>query len=218
MTVKVIRHKRRKYAAFFVTPEGIELRIPTRLPNRTVEAILHDHKDWINDRLAALPHVPALPSDTLLFQGKTVPLVRRKNIDTFAFEEDTFICPDTWDETHVRAAYERFLRVEALRYVTARSLLYERTLDVRAKKIRIGHQKARWGSCSSTGTISINVRLMLAPSEVLDYVIAHEWAHLIHFDHSKAFWSTVASIYPDVKAATSWLKANGHTLQIKKTN
>ncbi|MCT4783357.1 MULTISPECIES: M48 family metallopeptidase [Exiguobacterium] len=218
MTVTVIRHKRRKHAAFYVTPEGIELRIPARLPNRTVEAILREHKDWIDTRLASLPRIQALPSDCLLFKGEPVPLVRRPMVDTFTWYEETFICPDSWDETQIRTAYEQFLRAEALRYVTARSALYERRLGVRAKKIRIGHQKTRWGSCSSTGTISINVRLMLAPTKVLDYVIAHEWAHLVHFDHSKAFWSTVASIYPDFKSATSWLKANGHTLQIKKTN
>ena len=66
MNVTVIRNKRRKRAAFFVTPEGIELRIPARLPNRVVETILAEHAEWITDRLATLPQRNDLPDDTLL--------------------------------------------------------------------------------------------------------------------------------------------------------
>ncbi|WP_214761502.1 SprT family zinc-dependent metalloprotease [Exiguobacterium sp. s146] len=218
MTVTVIRHKRRKRAAFFVTADGIELRIPARLPNRVVETILTDHAEWIAERIATLPKHDLLPDDRLRLYGETLPLVRRDAETKFRFDGERFYCPLAWDESSLREAYEAWLRERALAHVTERAPHYERLLGVRAKRIRIGHQKTRWGSCSSTGTISINVRLMLAPKEVMDYVIAHEWTHLVHFDHSKAFWSTLASVYPDVTGAMAWLRQHGHTLQIKKTN
>ncbi|RHB52052.1 M48 family metallopeptidase [Exiguobacterium sp. AM39-5BH] len=218
MTVTVIRHKRRKRVAFFVTPDGIELRIPARLPNRVVETILTDHADWIAERLAALPKRDALPDDRLNLHGETFPLVKRNTETRFRFDGENFHCPAAWDDSSLRKAYEAWLRERALTYVTESAPYYERLLGVKASRIRIGHQKTRWGSCSSTGTISINVRLMLAPREVMDYVIAHEWAHLVHFDHSKGFWSTLASVYPDVAGAMAWLKQYGHTLQIKKPN
>lgn len=218
MTVTVIRHKRRKRAAFFVTADGIELRIPARLPNRVVETILTDHAEWIAERIATLPKRDLLPDDRLRLYGETLPLVRRDAETGFRFDGEQFYCPLAWDESSLREAYEAWLRERALAHVTERAPHYERLLGVRAKRIRIGHQKTRWGSCSSTGTISINVRLMLAPQDVMDYVIAHEWAHLVHFDHSKAFWSTLALVYPDVAGAMAWLKQHGHTLQIKKTN
>lgn len=218
MTVTVIRHKRRKRAAFFVTPDGIELRIPARLPNRVVDTILTEHAGWIAERLAALPKRDVLPDDRLLLHGETFPLIKCDSETTFRFDGERFYCPLAWDESSLREAYVAWLRERALTYVTTRASHYERMLGVKANRIRIGHQKTRWGSCSSTGTISINVRLMLAPKEVIDYVIAHEWAHLVHFDHSKAFWSTLASVYPDVTGAMAWLKQHGHTLQIKKTN
>lgn len=218
MTVTVIRHKRRKRAAFFVTPDGIELRIPARLPNRVVETILTEHAGWIEDRLAALPKRDVLPADRLLLHGETFPLVKSNTETRFRFDGENFYCPAAWDESSLRKAYEVWLRERALVYVMERSPHYERQLGVKAERIRIGHQKTRWGSCSSTGTISINVRLMLAPQDVMDYVIAHEWVHLVHFDHSKAFWSKLASVYPNVAGAMAWLKQHGHTLQIKKTN
>lgn len=218
MNVSVIRHKRRKRAAFFVTPEGIELRIPARLSNQVVETILTDHADWIAERLTTLPKRDILSGDRLRLHGQTFPLVRSNNETGFHFEGDRFHCPTSWDESTLWNAYEAWLRERALTFVMNRAPHYEQQLGVVAKRIRIGHQKTRWGSCSSTGTISINVRLMLAPPDVMDYVIAHEWAHLVHFDHSKAFWSTLASVYPDVTGAMAWLKQHGHTLHIKKTN
>lgn len=218
MRVNIIRHKRRKKAAFYLTPEGIELRIPARLPNRVVERILHEHSDWIQDRLADLPKKPLLPNDQLRYQGEIVPIVRTNTVDTFEYDGTNFQCPDQWDTSKLESAYESWLRDKALTYVTERAPYYERLLGVKATRIRIGHQKTRWGSCSSKGSISINVRLMLAPIEVMDYVVAHEWTHLVHFDHSKSFWSTLTSIYPDVHGAMAWLNQHGHTLVVKKTN
>ncbi len=214
MSVTVIRHKRRKRVAFYVTAEGVELRIPARLPQRVVDAILRDHADWIEARLAAIPKASRLPEDRLLYQGDAVPLIRSGSARSFTYDGQTFRCPEQWDETALRDAYEAWLRTKAVGHVTERASRYERLLRVRASNVRIGHQKTRWGSCSSKGAISINVRLMLAPPEVLDYVIAHEWCHLVHFDHSKAFWEAVASVYPNVAWAKDWLRQNGHTLRI----
>lgn len=218
MSVNIIRHKRRKKSAFYITSEGIELRIPARLSNRVVETILQEHADWIQDQLADLPKKPSLPNDRLRYQGEIVPLVRTDAVDAFDYDGTVFRCPDRWEASKLESAYETWLRDKALTYVIERAPYYERLLGVNAMKIRIGHQKTRWGSCSSSGTISINVRLMLAPIEVMDYVIAHEWTHLVHFDHSKSFWSTLASVYPDVDGAMGWLRQHGHTLVVKKNN
>lgn len=218
MTVTIIRHKRRKRAAFFVTADGIELRIPAKLSNKVVESILNEHEDWIEERLSSLPVRDTLPENHLRLHGQTFPLIRDVNETRFRFTKDAFHCPFSWDESILQAAYERWLRERAIAYVAERALLYEQQLGVEAKRIRIGHQKTRWGSCSSAGTISINVRLMLAPPSIMDYVIAHEWTHLVHFNHSRAFWTTLATIYPDVEGAMQWLRQHGHTLTIKKTN
>ena len=80
--------------------------------------------------------------------------------------------------------------------------------------ITIRDQKTRWGSCSGRGTLSFNWRLILAPPEILDYVVVHELCHLTHMNHSKEFWNLVGSVIPDYKVRRKWLKENGHTLKL----
>ena len=80
--------------------------------------------------------------------------------------------------------------------------------------ITIRDQKTRWGSCSGRGTLSFNWRLILAPPEILDYVVVHELCHLTHMNHSKEFWELVGKVLPDYKVRRKWLKENGHTLRL----
>lgn len=80
--------------------------------------------------------------------------------------------------------------------------------------ITIRDQKTRWGSCSGRGTLSFNWRLILAPPEILDYVVVHELCHLTHMNHSKEFWGLVSKVLPDYKVRRKWLKENGHTLRL----
>ncbi len=80
------------------------------------------------------------------------------------------------------------------------------------KSIAMRSQSARWGSCSSAGRLNYNWRLILAPGFVLDYVAAHEVAHLVHMNHSPAFWATVEKALPDMHRGKAWLKANGTVL------
>lgn len=80
------------------------------------------------------------------------------------------------------------------------------------KKIVIREQSTRWGSCSSTGTLSLNWRLLLAPTVVSDYVIIHELCHIKEMNHSKSFWALVAQFMPDYKRHKLWLKVNGREI------
>ncbi len=79
-------------------------------------------------------------------------------------------------------------------------------------RITIRDQKTRWGSRSSSGTLSFNYRLMYAPPKVLDYVVVHELCHITHMNHSKEFWDMVESILPDFRESKQWLKEHGKEL------
>ncbi len=79
-------------------------------------------------------------------------------------------------------------------------------------QVRLRSQSSRWGSCSSTGAINYNWRLILAPPFVLDYVAAHEVAHLIEMNHSAAFWAVVERTLPDMERGRAWLKSHGRDL------
>ena len=89
-----------------------------------------------------------------------------------------------------------------------------RALGVRYTRLSIRDQRTRWGSCSRSGALSFNWRLLLAPEQVLDYVIWHEVCHLRVMDHSPRFWSLVADHCPDYRDHVSWLKRNAGTLAL----
>lgn len=108
----------------------------------------------------------------------------------------------TMDE--VRQLADRALNVipEKVRY-------YAKIMGVSYGRITIRNQKSRWGSCSGKGNLNFNCLLMLAPDEVLDYVVVHELCHRIEMNHSKAFWNQVENVMPDYKEKRQWLKVHG---------
>ncbi len=113
-----------------------------------------------------------------------------------------------------RLLLEKRYKKSAREYFETRVTQYERVIPVRHKKIMIRDQKTRWGSCSSSGTLSFNWRLILAPAHIRDYVIVHELCHFRNMNHSKAFWDDVESFYPDYKECRLWLKKHGDELKI----
>lgn len=101
------------------------------------------------------------------------------------------------------------LAEEALKVIPERVEYFAKVIGVTYGKITIRNQKTRWGSCSSKGNLNFNCLLMLAPPEVLDYVVVHELCHRKQMNHSKAFWSEVEKVLPDYKEVRKWLKEEG---------
>lgn len=109
-------------------------------------------------------------------------------------------------------------RDAAKEYIKKRVSYYADILDVTYGNISIRDQKTRWGSCSSSGNLNFNWRLILAPPKVLDYVVVHELCHRIEMNHSKKFWNLVKQVIPDYKEHRRWLKENGSSLSVMKND
>ena len=101
------------------------------------------------------------------------------------------------------------LAEEALKVIPERVEYFAKVIGVTYGKITVRNQKTRWGSCSSKGNLNFNCLLMLAPPEVLDYVVVHELCHRKQMNHSKALWLEVEKVLPDYKEARKWLKEDG---------
>lgn len=101
------------------------------------------------------------------------------------------------------------LAEEALKVIPERVEYFAKVIGVTYGKITVRNQKTRWGSCSSKGNLNFNCLLMLAPPEVLDYVVVHELCHRKQMNHSKTFWLEVEKVLPDYKEARKWLKEDG---------
>ncbi len=101
------------------------------------------------------------------------------------------------------------LAQKALEYIPKRVEYYAKRIGVTYGRITIRNQKTRWGSCSSKGNLNFNCLLMLAPAEILDYVVVHELCHRKEMNHSKAFWAEVEKVLPDYRESVKWLKEKG---------
>ncbi len=114
--------------------------------------------------------------------------------------------------TSVRRALETLYRRNARQRFGRRADHFAEEMDVEYDQIEIRNQRTRWGSCSTNGTLGLNWRLMMAPPEIIDYIIVHELAHLREANHSPAFWSLVAENDPKYESHAEWLRKNSSRL------
>lgn len=169
--------------------------------------------DWINVQLEGLPEPqPFYHTGPLLFEGEIYEVLMpgsrgRAKIDR---EAKQIIIPATQDTLSGRG--HRLLKREARTALEASSKVYADKLGKKIAKVSIRDSRTRWGSCISRageGYISYSWRLICAPPFVLDYVCAHECAHMIHPDHSANFWGLTEELFPETKSAKAWLRKNG---------
>ena len=113
------------------------------------------------------------------------------------------------DVEHAPRRLRDYLKSQALKQLSAASHKYAQMMDTRYSRISIRDQKSRWGSCSASGVLSYSWRLILAPDFVLDYVAAHEVAHLCEMNHGPRFWRLVLAHCAHARDAKQWLKAHG---------
>lgn len=185
LPVSVIRSKRKTGSVIVNADGSAELRIPLRTSDSTINDMLEGRARWIVEK-----HKEMKVKEEAL----------KKHM------------PELTDTQ--RALLEKRYKKNASEYFPLRVQHFEKIMGVHHKKIAIRDQKTRWGSCSTSGTLSFNWRLIMAPPEVLDYVVVHELAHFTHMDHSKAFWSTVESVMPDYEKPRKWLNDHGQELRI----
>ena len=115
-------------------------------------------------------------------------------------------------EDHFNRRVCDWMKANAKSTFVEKSDYYCRELNVARGAVTVRDTRTRWGSCSSSGALSFSWRLILAPEWITDYVAAHECTHLIHMDHSPAFWRRLKSLGVDARAANNWLQENGQTL------
>ena len=118
------------------------------------------------------------------------------------------------EPAHQTRRLMEWLKAEAKRDLELRVAVHASALRVKVKSVAMRNQSTRWGSCSTTGRLNFNWRLVLAPPFVLDYVAAHEVANLVEMNHSQAFWDTVERTLPDMARGRAWLKAHGRQLMV----
>jgi hypothetical protein len=186
----------------------VTLTLPTGVRFREAEAFAAERARWIRGHLADLPdEVVPLPGAAIPFEGRMLPIeaAPRRGV---AIREDRILVPDTRVET-TPARLAAVLKHAARDRLVEASARHAAAVGCAFGKVTLRDTRSRWGSCSAQGNLMYSWRLVMAPPEVLDYVAAHEVAHLVHMDHSAAFWRQCERLFPDHKAQRRWLREEG---------
>jgi predicted metal-dependent hydrolase len=192
------------------------LTMPARASMKAAREFAERHAAWIGVRLNHLPRPVAFEdlAKTPL-RGIDHTIVHRPGargvVWIEAGERGPLICV-AGEPPHVARRVTDFLKREAAKDIEAAVARHAKAIGVRPSRISVRDTVSRWGSCSSAGRLSFSWRLILAPPYVLDYLAAHEVAHMVHMNHSSKFWTVVGRVSPDVKRAEAWLKAHGASL------
>lgn len=188
---------------------GAVLMLPVKARLAEGERFLLAHRVWLAERLARLPGPVALADGaTLPLLGVPHPVRHVPGARRGVWVEGGEILVSGLPE-HVGRRTADFLKSEAKRLIAPRAQDMAARLGRKTGRITVKDTKSRWGSCSSTGDLAFSWRLVLAPEQILDYVVAHEVAHLVQMNHSPAFWAVVESLVGDHRPARRWLKING---------
>lgn len=215
--IELKRHARaRRYTLRIqAATRTVVLTMPMRGSLRDARAFAERSGAWIAARLKRLPQaIPFADELELPLRGTPHRITHRAGARGTVWTEGgepPLICVAGKPE-HLARRVRDFLKREAKRDLDAASRRYAAMLGVSIKRIAIRDQTSRWGSCTAAGVLSYSWRLILAPPAVLDYLAAHEVAHLVEMNHSARFWALLDRICPDWERAKRWLNAQGTAL------
>ena len=211
---RVRRSDRARRVRVLVDPHrGVEVVLPRRSPASAAPAAVAELRPWIEARLAAgqaARDAVAARGASVPYLGRVLALRPQPGRTRVHRRGDELLVPA--DPLLAAAALERWYRRVARDEIASRLDRAVVALGCSYETLTIRNQRTRWGSCSSSGSMSFNWRLLLAPEEVLDYVVWHEACHLRVMDHSPRFWALVRRHCPECDEHRRWLRAKGSTL------
>ncbi|MGY1846967.1 M48 family metallopeptidase [Blastococcus sp. SYSU DS1021] len=218
---EVIYSPRRKTVGITVERDGrLVVRAPSGVDDEALSRAIASRERWIAEKLSHPQKYPPTPAprkelvsgESMLFQGHEY---RVELVDTNTKDirfEGAFLVPRSLGED-ARAAFRSWYQAAASEHLLPRLEDWATRLGVRPSRTRITDDRFRWGSCSSSGSIGINWRLIKAPTSVSDYVLAHELAHLLESAHGARFWSIVRAHVASAESSRRWLREYGHILE-----
>lgn len=217
--VRLRRHRQaRRYTLRIQSAtREVVLTIPPRGTLTEAREFAQKHGGWIAARLDRLPKAAPFADGTVVpLRGVPHRIAHRRGERGTVWIEmnaggEKLLCV-AGNAPRIDRRIGDFLRREAKRDLEAASLRFAGELGVRVKRVAVRDQSSRWGSCSTTGVLSFSWRLILAPSLVLNYLAAHEVAHLVEMNHSVRFWRLVQRLCPDHERAKVWLDVHGTDL------
>lgn len=213
--VVMVRRKRKRLALVVEADGEVQCRMPLRCSQRTAEAFVFEHQDWILRAMARVKDRAGRPSPQFAegavhyFLGQPYHLMPRQDLPAKAQVRNSalFVRAASDDEAQIQMRLEAWYRTQAIMIFNRRlSALVDCFGLQPASCLKVRKMKAKWGSCSQSGVITLNLWLITQDIKAIDYVILHELCHLKHFDHTPAFYAYVAEFMPDWRARKARLR------------
>lgn len=197
--------------------DGLVVSLPVRMREEHVPELLHEWADWLEKKLDAFDAWDGPFSRAYASGSDLLVLGRPRRLKLKALRDGARGFGAVLDDDHLvlemaaerildpRPVIEQYLRGLAREYLPRRTAHWAERVGRAPRRIIVGERTSRWGSCSPSGTISYCYRLVMAPPEVIDGIVAHELCHLRHLDHSRRFWGLLDEVCPHHRRGRDWL-------------
>jgi len=216
---RLIRSKRRTIALIVETDGSLTVRAPNRAVMRDINAFIDEKSKWIVRTQKKIKSIVVIPEkkfedgEMFMYMGSEYPFTLVKPQRPALKFNNGFTLGVT-AQKRGRQAFTKWYKEQAFNVISERVRIISALHGFNPKQVKITSAKTRWGSCSADGTLNFTWRLVMAPLEVIDYVVVHELAHLKVKNHSPRFWKVVESNYPDYKSCRKWLQDHGEILNL----
>ena len=217
---KLIKSKRKTITIILNYNGEVIVKAPLKSTKNEIENFILEKDDWIKKHLDFINKLPKflkkkfVNNETFLFLGENYKLkIDENSEDCFMFEFDSFIISRNQIE-NANILFIDWYKKEAKKIITERCKYYSEITGYKPKSIKITSAQKRWGSCSYNNNICFSFRLIMAPLDIIDYVVLHELVHIDEKNHSKAFFNKLQNFMPDYLLKRKWLKENSNLLNI----
>ncbi|MEY8001845.1 M48 family metallopeptidase [Clostridium sp. Mt-5] len=200
---------------------------PLDISYNSIEKIMREKIDWISkstntikNKVGHMKSMGISEGKNILWLGKLLKIERResdiKECHVEALKDKIIIYGNgisIKNKEIVNENIRKFYKEKAEMIFNRKVIFYSKKINVHPHKITMRCQKTRWGSCSSNGNLSFNYKLLMAPLDIIDYIVVHELCHLIYMNHSGEYWNLVGTVIPQYLNKRNWLKNNGYLLR-----
>ena len=213
---KIIRSQRKTLSISINEDAELIVRAPKRLSIEKIQDFINEKENWINRKITLVENqIKDVTSNQnkILYLGTLFPIIIKPQASReLIFTGEEFVVKSI-EPNSLSLSLKKWCKSKFREIALPRVAYFANKHNLNVNQVRIKNQKTMWGSCSSKNNINLNYLLIMAPAEVIDYVIIHELAHTIHRNHSVDFWRLVRLIMPDFQQHKQWLKANGYKLR-----
>jgi predicted metal-dependent hydrolase len=207
------RSRRRRTLGLTVTPQQVRIHAPSWTPRAEIAAYLAQQRDWLDRAWRKMQARPVAAADAgVLYLGKALTLAFEDSLFVKVYRRRATLVIESPPHLDRQVLLRSWLHQRAARLLHWRLARIARRLGRAPSRFALSDAKTQWGSCTRRGHIRLNWRLVQAPLALIDYVAAHELAHLVHLDHSPRFWAQVAQLCPEPLARRARLRKLGNQL------